>query len=295
MVAVKPVTASRWARVGDYDVHYLTAEHPGATSVSAEPPVVFLHGFGAWSEVVWSRTLAALAETHRTLAPDMVGFGLSTKPRIDHFRPEDPLEGPVKDLRAFLDATRVPRATLVGHSFGGGVALRFALDNPDRVHKLVLVDSMGLGRSIHYVYKALAFPVLGTQLSRPHRGRIERMWRMIVQDPALITPEIIERNYELLSAPGAADVFATARLGVDAVGQRLVMRDRLGEVKLPTLVVWGRDDRIFPVRHGKRAVKLLPKARLEILDDCGHVPPFERPDAFNATLLRFLRNGTAPA
>lgn len=283
-----PSLLSRWARVGDFDVHYLTAEDPRATSVSAEPPVVLLHGFGAWSEVVWKDTLLALARTHRTLAPDMVGFGLSTKPDVSHFAEDDPLAGPVDDLKRFLDATGVQRATLVGHSFGGGVALRFALDHPERVHRLVLVDAMGLGRSIHYVYKALAMPVLGTQLSRPHRARIRRMWHIIVHDPKIVTDAIVERNYELLSAPGAADVFATARLGVTLSGQKLVMVDRLKEVEVPTLVAWGRDDPVFPIRHGKRAARALPDARFVAFDHCGHVPPFECPQAFNDALHGFL-------
>lgn len=279
---------SRWARVGDFDVHYLTAEDPRATTVSAEPPVVLLHGFGAWSDVIWRETLLALAPTHRTLAPDMIGFGLSTKPKVDHFAEDDPLGNPVKDLAGFLDAAHIPRATLVGHSFGGGVALRFALEHPERVHKLVLVDSMGLGRTIHNVYKAIAMPWLGTQLARPHRGRIKRMWHMAVHDAKLVTDAIVERNFELLSAPGAADVFATARLGVDLIGQRLVLRDRLYELKTKTLVVWGEDDQIFPVRHGKRAAKIIPDARLVVFEHCGHVPPFECPKAFTDALLSFL-------
>lgn len=290
-MASPPVATSDYAsactRVGDFDVTYLT---------SGEGPevVILLHGFGAWSEVVWAKAIPALAGRYRVIAPDLIGFGLSSKPAVAFFDGRDPLEPEVRFLAAFMDAIGVERATLVGNSFGGGVALRMAATMPERVTRLVLVNSMGLGRSIHYAYKALALPVLGSRLVRPDRERIRRMWRYVVHEPALVTDAIVERNFELLSEPGAVEVIAAARLGVNMVGQKIHLAQFLPRVRQPTLLLWGKQDRIFPLRHAHRAKRRLPHAELVVLDPCGHVPPLERPDAFNRALAAFLDRSAAP-
>jgi 4,5:9,10-diseco-3-hydroxy-5,9,17-trioxoandrosta-1(10),2-diene-4-oate hydrolase len=267
-------------RVGPHEVTYLTA--------GEGPPVVLLHGFGGWSEVVWSRVIPALAARYTVIAPDIVGFGLSSKPEADFFMPGDPLASEVQSLAEFLDNLDVGHAHLVGNSFGGGLALRLADQYPERCDKLVLVNSMGLGRSIHYVYKALAMPWLGQRLLKPDRFRIRRMWNILVADPKLVTDEIVERNYELLSEPGAAEVLAAARFGVDLIGQKLLYTELLSRVEQPTLVLWGKEDRIFPLRHAERAVKLLPHGELAVLDGVGHIPPFEAPERFSEAVLAFL-------
>lgn len=289
-----PDYASACTRVGDFDVTYLVAGPEVSSSPEGrslrEPPetVILLHGFGAWAEVVWRRAIPALATRYRVIAPDLIGFGLSSKPGRVFFEAGDPVTSEARFLAAFMDTLGVERATLVGSSFGGGVALRLATLAPERVDRLVLVGAMGLGRSIHYAYKALAMPVIGAHLATPDRGRLRRMWRALVADPSLVTEDVIERNFELLSEPGAAEVLLAARVGVNALGQKLRLLDLCEDVTQPTLVVWGAKDGVFPVRHARRAARAIPGARLVVLPRVGHIPPFEAPEAFNAALLRFL-------
>lgn len=272
--------ASACLRVDGFDVTYLAAGEGPET-------VVLLHGFGAWSEVVWSQLIPALSDRYRVVAPDLLGFGLSAKPGPDHFNGEDPLEPEVRFLESFLDQLGVKRASLVGSSFGGGLAIRYAADHPQIVDKLVLVSSMGLGRSIHPVYKAIALPVLGEALVKPSKMRIRMMWESIVNDSSLVTDAIVERNHEILSQPGAAEIFAAARLGVNLVGQKILLDDSLERIAQPSLVVWGKRDRIIPVRHARRAVRKLKNGELALLD-CGHLPPFECAEAFNPLVRGFL-------
>lgn len=278
-----PHYASACVRVGDFDVTYLAAGPEDATET-----VLLLHGFGAWAEVVWQRTLPALATRYRVIAPDLIGFGLSSKPGRTFFEAQDPLESEARFLAALMDALGIARATLVGSSFGGGVALRMAILAPERVERLVLVGSMGLGRTIHYAYKALALPYVGPRLAAPDRARLRRMWRALVADPSQVTDEVVERNFELLSEPGAADALLAARVGVDPIGQKLRLLDHCAEVTQPTLVLWGAKDRVFPVRHARRGARAIPGAKLVVLPNVGHIPPFEAPEAFNDALLRFL-------
>lgn len=283
-----PDFVSACVRVGDYEVTYLSAGPEPQPGEPEPETVLLLHGFGAWSEVVWSRTIPALASRYRVLAPDLLGFGLTSKPANDVFVGGDPFEAHVSFLAEFLDALGVKRAAVVGSSFGGGLALRLATLMPERVTRLALVGSMGLGRSIHPVYKALAAPLLGPRIVRPDRERLRRMWSWIVHKPDEVPDEVIERNFELLSEPGAVEVLVAARHGVNLIGQRIVFSGELTLLRQPTLLVWGKQDRIFPVRHAHRAARLIPDSDLVVLDGVGHLPPFEAPDAFNDAILRFL-------
>lgn len=276
----------RWVPCGPFRMRTLVAEESGG------PPVVLLHGFGSWAEALWLPTIEALRDRFTVIAPDMVGFGRSSKPHPRYFDVADPLLPLSKSLLAGLDAMSVRKATLIGISLGGGVALRTALDAPDRVDRLALISSMGLGRSIHYAYKALASPWLGPRLAQPDRERIRRLWLALVDDPTVITDELIEENYRLLEQPGASEVLLAARHGVNLIGQRLRFTERLPFLPHDTLVMWGRNDRVFPVRHAERASRLIPRCQLDILEACGHVPPLERPADFTRALGAWL---TRPA
>ncbi|MHB8604066.1 MAG: alpha/beta fold hydrolase [Thermoplasmatota archaeon] len=301
-----PHFVSACAKVDDFEVTYLaagpaahlTAGPSAPTGANGNGPevVVLLHGFGAWSEVVWSRAIPALSDRYTVIAPDLLGFGLSSKPGLAYYAGNDPLEPEVRFLAAFLDVLGHEKVTLVGHSFGGALAMKFAVTFPERVEKLVLVNPMGLGRGIHFVYRALATPVLGPAIARPDRVRLRRMWTWLVNDRKLVTDAIIDRNYELLSEPGAVDVIAAARYGMTLLGQKIVLGDALAQLPQPKLLVWGREDRIFPFRHARRVASRIRNGRLVVFEDCGHIPPFEKPEEFNAALREFLdESGPMPA
>jgi 4,5:9,10-diseco-3-hydroxy-5,9,17-trioxoandrosta-1(10),2-diene-4-oate hydrolase len=278
----------RRVRVGPFEIRTLIASRSGG------PAVVLLHGFGAWADVVWGPTIEALASEYTVVAPDLIGFGRSTKPSRDHYDVPDPTVPIARVTAAFLDALGIGRATLVGNSLGGGVALRMALQDPARVERLVLVDSMGLGREIHPMYKMIATPVLGRHLVKPDRRRLRRVWEQLVRDRSLVTDALIEENYRLLSEPGATDVLLAARHGVGLWGQRILFLDELATIACPTLLVWGREDGVFPLRHGERAMARLPNATMAVLDGCGHVPPLENPPAFTRIVRRWLRGDPVP-
>ncbi len=285
-----PHYVSACVRVGDHEVTYLAAGPENAGEA-----VLLLHGFGAWSEVVWSSTIPALAARHRVVAPDLLGFGLSAKPSPSVFAASDPFAYEVEFLIEFLDALGLDRVAVVGSSFGGGLALRLATNHPERVSRLVLVASMGLGRSIHPVYKLLASSLFGSRIAQPDRARIRRMWSWVVHDPSLITDRIVDRNFELLSEPGAIEVIVAARYGVNIAGQKIVFYEDLPRIGQPTLIVWGREDRIFPARHATRAARLIPSAELVVFERCGHLPPFECPEVFNHVVAEFLARRRAVA
>ncbi|MHB8586603.1 MAG: alpha/beta fold hydrolase [Thermoplasmatota archaeon] len=271
--------------VGRFEIRTLLAMESGG------PPVVLLHGFGAWADAVWLPTIEALRPHFTVIAPDLVGFGRSSKPGPEEYDVPDPLVPSAKAIEGLLRALHVQRATLVGSSFGGGVALHVAADAPKLVGRLVLVDSMGLGRSIHPAYQLLAMPGLGPRLVRPSKDRIRRVWHALVRDPALITDSLIEENFHLLQEPGATDVLLAARHGVGIFGQKLQYLDLLPRIDVPSLIVWGRNDAVFPVRHARRALRLLPHATLATIDACGHIPPMEKPETFNRILLSWLATG----
>lgn len=285
---LRPV-AERWVPSGPFRMRCLVADESGG------PPVLLLHGFAGWADCVWLPTIEALRDRYTVIAPDLVGFGRSSKPAARYFDVDDPLVPTARSLWVGLDNMGIRKATWVGISLGGGVALRTAIDQPERVERLALVSSMGLGRSIHYAYKAIANPLLGPRLVQPDKERIRRLWLALVNDPSLVTEELVDENYRLLSEPGAAEVLLAARRGVNVVGQRLRFVERLPFIAQDTLVVWGREDRVFPVRHAMRAARLMPRARLEVIENCGHVPPIEQPAAFNRALLRWLDGAPAVA
>ncbi len=273
-------------------VHFLDSGTP-PSDVHA-PPLVLLHGFGGWAEVAWGSTLRRFASTHRVLAPDIPGFGRSDRVGPDELHADgDPVEPTVRFLEGFLEDQGVDRCVLVGNSWGGAVALAAALEHPHRVERLVLVDSAGLGRSVHPVFKAMGLPGIGHLLGNPTLAQLERFWNLLTHGDVEVPREVLEENLRYLGVPGSDEVLRAARYGVNLLGQKHVLVDRLEDVEAPTLVVWGEDDPILPLRHGERAVSRLPQGELRVLSRCGHLPPFERPDAFNGSLARFLLPGSA--
>lgn len=287
-----PPYASRWTEVDGHQVHFLEAGTD--PDDPHRPTLVLLHGFGGWAEVAWAGTLQRFSATHRVLAPDIPGFGRSDRVEPHDLHVDgDPVEPTVGFVEAFLDDQGVDRCTLVGNSWGGAVALTAALEVPERVERLVLVDSAGLGRSVHPVFKAMGLPGIGHLLVNPTRGQLRHFWNLLTHRDVDVPREVIEENLRYLDEPGSVEVMRAARHGVNLLGQKHVLVDELPRVEAPTLVVWGEDDTILPLRHGERAVSHLPHGEFAVLPRCGHLPPFERPDAFNATLARFLLPGTA--
>jgi len=249
--------------------------------------VILIHGIGAAVES-WALNIHALAEHHRVYALDLVGFGYSDKPPARYSYSY--LSQFVAD---FMKAQAVAQASLVGHSLGGGVALKLAIQHPEKVEKLVLVGSTGLGREAPLFFRLSSLPIVGEFLTRPSRKGTAQFLRECFYDPAMVTEEMIEQSYGLDSLPGAQETYlSTVRAIANIFGGREgVIRgfvDNLGKITAPTLIVWGKQDRILPVAHGHVAEERIAGAQFHIFEECGHVPPMEKAEAFNALVSEFL-------
>ena len=251
---------------------------------------ILLHGLGGYIEN-WEENIEPLAQSYRVYALDLVGFGRSDKPQVRYSIPYM-----AEFVHEFMIVQDVDRAALIGESMGGAIALRFAQQYPRQVEKIVLAASAGLGKEVSIYFRIMSLPILGELFARPSRKGTAQLLRQLFHDQDLITDQWIEEDYEISSLPGAQRCLLSAlrsmcnAWGVKSDTYRPIL-DRLEEIEVPTLVIWGTQDRILPVAHAHRAAKRLPNARVHIFDPCGHVPNIEHSEEFNALVIDFLRNG----
>lgn len=236
-------------------------------------PLVLLHGASS-SGISWYPVIGALSERYRVWAPDMVGHGETGRPDGAYDRPYYSAW-----LARFLDAIGVDSAHVAGHSLGGAAALQFALDYPQRVRRLVLVDAAGLGRGVP-VRVALSF-LRNALFPSPEAGR--QLGRLAVYHPHKLDPFFEEYGSQLKAMPRPGRAFWRGGRTV-----AMVAKEELRRVQAPTLIVWGREDRFLPVAHGERAAHLIPNARLHVIPEAGHVSFLDQPEAFCRAVLDFL-------
>ncbi|WP_254768124.1 alpha/beta fold hydrolase [Salinilacihabitans rarus] len=255
------------------------------------PPVVLLHGGGVDDATLsWRHAIDHLADDHRVYAPDWPGYGDSADGVVHS------TESYVELLGGFLDAVGLDAPSLAGISMGGAAALGFALDRPDRVNRLALVDSYGLGgdipvgpfwRAAAYVpgANAAAWSALGVSTAAARIGLGN-----VVADPAALSHGFVEDVRSRASQPGAGRAFEAFQRNELAPDGTAVTNyaDDLGSLSAPTLLVHGAEDPLFPARWAERAAERIPDADLAILEDCGHWTPRERPERFNEVLGAFL-------
>lgn len=255
------------------------------------PPVVLLHGGGLdRASLSWRHVLPALAGDRHVLAPDLPGYGGSEPLPTG----EVTVPGYVSFLEGFLDAVAIESTALVGLSLGGGVALGFALDHPERVDRLVLVDSYGLGGTVPGGRLATtlmtARPVVRLTWWALRRSR--RLTGLAVRGilgPGNATPDLVDEVYAVLQTPGAARPWIQLQRNEVAGGRlRTDYVDRLPDLAVPTLLVHGEADPLVPVEWAVRAGTLLPDAEVRLLPGCGHWPPREAPDKVTELVGAFL-------
>ena len=260
------------------------------------PVLVLLHGLTS-SSATWEPVMPALAQRAHVIAPDLVGHGSSDKPRGDYS-----LGAFATSLRDLLEKLGHPSATVVGHSFGGGVALQFAYQHPEYTERLGLVASGGLGREVSWVLRAAALP--GAEFVLPviahrriaHAGMA--VSRLFAWSPVRPSPSVQEaaRGYATLADLPTRTAFVhTLRSVIEPGGQRVSAHDRLylGTGR-PTLLVWGELDSIIPVSHAHAAHEAIPGSRLEVFEQARHFPHQDEPERFARVLLDFLTS-TQPA
>lgn len=260
------------------------------------PPLLLLHGIGDSSET-WLDVIEPLARRFTVIAPDLLGHGESDRPRADYGI--GAYACGMRDLLATLDVDRV---NVLGHSLGGGIAMQFAYQFPERCERLVIVGSGGLGRSVHPLLRAAAAP--GAEIVLPIVTQPAARWLIrnttpLVRRAPLIglgpDTDYVVRRFDGLSSGRARSAFLrTLRAGVDARGQVVTMLDRCYlAAGLPTMVIWGAQDRIIPVRHAHAAHRALAGSRLEIFINSGHFPHHDEPDRFATVVRSFLTSTPA--
>jgi pimeloyl-ACP methyl ester carboxylesterase len=260
------------------------------------PVVLLIHGMAGSAET-WKAVIPTLAQKYTVIAPDLLGHGDSARARADYSP-----GGFATGLRDLLLRLGFERATIVGQSLGGGVAMYFAYQFPQQCERLVLVGSGGFGREVNDIMRVLAAPGGGLLLRIGCRSSAARLARKIVPllnrrgiltDPAL---REIGRSYESLTDEATRRVFLhTLRSVIDTEGQRLNALNRLYlTAELPRLIVWGDKDPIIPIEHALTAHDHMKDARLEIFPGVGHYPHCEAPERFLSVLTDFIES-TEPA
>ncbi len=254
------------------------------------PVVVLIHGITSDSST-WERVMPYLARRFTVVAPDLNGHGDSAKPKGDYS-----LGAHASSLRDLLLTLGHERATFVGHSLGGGIAMQLSYQFPEMCERLVLVDSGGLGREVSLLLRAAALPgaeyvlpVLATtrllDAGRLATGLLGRVGLRLGTDI-----EEMARGHATLSDPAARSAFIhTLRSVVDTGGQRIDASNRLYLARhIPFLLLWGQHDRIIPVSHGRATHEQIPGSRLEIFTRSGHFPQLDEPERFLDVLGDFI-------
>jgi pimeloyl-ACP methyl ester carboxylesterase len=260
------------------------------------PALLLLHGLGC-DHTTWVPVIDSLARRYTVIAPDLLGHGQSDKPRADYS-----VGGYANGMRDLLTVLGIDRVSVVGHSFGGGVAMQFAYQFPERTERLILVGSGGLGPEVSPAIRAITTPgfqqAMGV-LTLPgvrHAGRAGL--RALAATGIRATRDLAEvaEIYDSFKDPRTrAAIRHVVRAVVDWRGQIVTMSDRayLTEA-MPMCVVWGRNDLVIPVRHANHAATLAPTARVEIIPNAGHFPHKDHPQRFVKIVNDFIRT-TEPA
>ena len=260
------------------------------------PPLLLIHGIGD-SSATWRIVLPALARKHLVIAPDLLGHGMSAKPRADYS-----VAAYANGMRDLLGVLGVDRVTLVGHSLGGGVAMQFAYQFPEKTERMVLVASGGAGRGVSPLLRVATVPgaaalLAGVQLpgARLAVAAVVELLRRLDTGLGGDAADLKRIVDALPDARSRAAFIRTLRAVVDWRGQVVTMLDRCYLARgMPTMLVWGTRDSVLPVGHAYQARAAMPGSRLEIFEGAGHFPYHTDPLQFVAVVEEFIAT-TSPA
>jgi pimeloyl-ACP methyl ester carboxylesterase len=272
----------------------VTTEQPGSTiqvngiatnyhEAGSGDPVLLLHGSGpgvsAWAN--WQRTIPILAEHHRVLAPDLVGFGNTERPADIRYSAETWVD----HVWGFLDAMKIERTSIVGNSLGGFLALAMAIKRPERLNRMVLMGTPGPGMT----------PTEGLAAMRTYEPSYEAMEELLIKyfavDSSIITPELVQLRHEASIAPGAFEAYRKMEINPKTAASDLgIEAGDYGRIATPTLIVHGREDRVIPIEVGINLMNTMPNADLHVFSRCGHWTQVERASEFSAVVDQFLSN-----
>jgi pimeloyl-ACP methyl ester carboxylesterase len=250
--------------------------------------MLFVHGFGA-SMFSWRYLVPALEKNARLLLLDLKGFGRSPKPADGRYSIYDQAQL----VHRFIADRNLTNLTLIGHSYGGGVALVTSLsllaEAQQRLRRLVLIDSIGYQQPLPLFVKILRNPVLGPVAVTvvPRKLQVLSILKLAYHDDGKITAAAVDRYAEPLNSPGGRQALCeTAKSIIPSDIEALTTQYR--RITVPTFILWGEEDRIVPVAIGMRLKQDIPKSTLHVIEKCGHIPHEEQPERALAALQGFL-------
>jgi pimeloyl-ACP methyl ester carboxylesterase len=295
VIAVSKKVRSGFLDVGALRVHHMQGGHG--------TPVVFIHGLGSSGYMEWRRNLEPVAVRHRVYAPDLPGYGRTDKPRARYTIPYF-----ARFVRRYMDFLGLRRAAVIGASLGGRIALEVALEEPQLVRKLVLVNTLGLGRPqvrmAQMAYGLFTIPRVGEAVMGLARDALTWAPRKVIRRIAgrytgasVNLEETMDDSYlddlrDMYAAEGFHNAYlSTVRALVNPralLGGHHDVTRRLTELKIPVQLIWGTADPLFPLAHAERAQSLIGEAALAVIDGAGHTPQAEQSAEFNRVLHAFL-------
>ena len=275
---------NRWVEVDGLRIHYLTGGN-------GNTPVLLLHGGGYDSaSLSYKHAIGPISEHHRVFAPDWPGYGQSDKPMMEYTT-----EYYVGFLGRLMDALGLEKVSLVGISMGGAISLGFSLRSPQRVERLVLVDSHGLGGEVPggaASYALVRLPLLNRLVwaaLKRSRKMVEQSLHTVFYHPGAVTENLVNEVYQLVKEPGAGHAWRSWQENeIGREGLRTNYVDRLHELAVPTLILHGAEDKYVPVSWARRAHTLIEDSELHVFPQCGHWLTLERPEEFNRAVSEFL-------
>ena len=248
------------------------------------PELLLFHGFGEFLET-WLFNLDFLSQYYTVYAIDLPGHGLSQEPKVGYT-----LDFGTRVAISFMEALEIKHASLIGHSVCGSLCLKLAIKCPEKVDKLILVGSTGLcRREASYLYRLIA--LFNKALDWPTKTIISAAVKRAFYNPYIVTEKLMNNAYRYLTMPKTRDALQNIlRSNVEdkSIKPETLMSNNLHLVSSPTLVIHGIQDRVIPVEHIQGAYNLIPEAKLEVFDECGHFPHIEKANEFNQTTLAFL-------
>ncbi len=280
------------------EVQYLTIHgHKRAyVKVGTGPALLLLHGLGC-DHTTWQPVIAALSRRYTVIAPDLLGHGLSDKPRADYS-----VGGYANGMRDLLTVLGIDKVTVVGHSLGGGVAMQFAYQFPERTERMILVAPGGLGPEVTPAIRAITLPGFHTTMglvTLPGVRQLTTTWMRALAASGVPAARDLDEVASILESFKDAKARTAIRHVVSAVvdwrGQIVTMADRAYlTAAMPMCVIWGTDDHVIPVRHAGNAAEMAPGCTVEVIANAGHFPHKDHPQRFVKIVNDFIRT-TQPA
>ncbi|MDI6814545.1 MAG: alpha/beta hydrolase [Dehalococcoidales bacterium] len=254
----------------------------------AGSPVLLIHGFGQFLEV-WGFNIFPLSKHYLVCAMDLPGHGLSDKPSGKYT-----LSFATEFITDFMQTLGIERASLIGHSLGGLIGLNAAINFPERVDQLILVDCGGLSKEVPFFYRLCTVPVLGELIMMPTiKAGLKYGIKRAFYNPDLVIEEMINIDYEFMNMPKTKQAMLNlirSNANFKGLYPEVIITDKLHLIKSPTLFIHGEQDKTIPFTYAQDACKLIPNARLKVIAKCGHCPHIEKAPEFNGAVIAFLES-----